>query len=62
MRLRDEQHRAVAVADERVDQELQSDCERERLVRMLTAKGHQLVFGRRARDHVTVGHASHRRR
>ena len=60
MRLRDEQHRAVAVADERVDQELQSDCERERLVRMLAAKGHQLVFGRRARDHVTVGHASHR--
>ena len=59
MRVCDEQHRAIAVADERIDQKLQSDCERERLVRMLTAEGHELVLGRRAGDHVTVGHTSH---
>jgi uncharacterized cupin superfamily protein len=59
MRLRDEQHRPVAVADERIDQELQSDRECERLVRVLATEGHKLVFGRRAGDHVTVGHTSH---
>ena len=47
-RLRDEQHGAVAVADKRVDEQLQAERERERLVRVLAAEGHELVLRRGA--------------
>ena len=58
--MRDEQDGAVAVHDERVDEQLQPNRECERLVRVLAAERYELVVGGGARDHVTVGHASHR--
>ena len=50
LRACDEQHRAVAVVGrQRVDDELEADRERERLVRLRAAEGRELVLGRAAR-------------
>src|SRR5690242_7756972 len=50
LRAGDQQHRAVpCLADQRVDEQLQADRERERLVRVLAAERHELVVARLAR-------------
>ena len=48
LRPRDDEHGAVALADERLDEELKADRERERLVRLLAAERHELLGPRRA--------------
>ena len=46
LRLRHDQHGAVALADERLDEQLQADRERERLVRLLAAERDDVLLGR----------------
>ena len=48
------------VAHERVDEQLQADGERERLVRLLTAEGDELVLRREPGDDVAPGDRAHR--
>ena len=43
-----------------IDEELQSECERKRFVRMLAAERDELVLGRCTRENVSVRHAPHR--
>ena len=60
LRPRDDEHRSVSLAGERVDEQLEPECEREGLVRLLAAERDELLGLRRAAQHVTVGDRAHR--
>ena len=56
----DDEHRAVPFARKRVHEELKPDRERESLVRLLPAEGHELLGRGVSRQHVAVGDLPHR--
>ncbi len=57
----DEQHGAERVlAEQCLHEQLQPEAERERLVRLLAAEGHELLGLGDPREHIAVRHAPHR--
>ena len=60
VRTGDDEHCAVALAGERADEQVESERERERLVRLLAPERHQLLRCRCAAQDVAVGDGAHR--
>jgi hypothetical protein len=50
----------AGLGHERVHQQLQPDRQREGLVRVIPAEGHELVLARLTGEHLAVGDAAHR--